>query len=127
MGNLWLKIRVWTKVGVFAFLLLYAIVFVSINYSRTAQVWLWFGHEPTAPVLVLLFVTFLFGVIGTILVRTTLRTISQIKDLRSRTRTDKMERQMAAMQAKAGRLQTRADAPATEATPVIPVESDDVA
>jgi hypothetical protein len=126
MGNLWLKIRVWTKVAAFGFLLLYAIVFVSINYSSKAKVWLWFGHEPTAPVLVLVFVTFLLGVIGTILVRTTLKTVSQIRDLRTRTRTEKMERQMAAMHAKAGRLQQKAGPTAAAATPVTLDETEHV-
>ena len=120
MGNLWLKIRVWTKVAAFGFLLLYAIIFISINYSRTAQVWLWFGHEPTAPVLVLVFVTFCFGVIAAILVRTTLRTISQIKQIRAKGQTEKLERQVAAMHAKAGRLQTKGEGAA--ATSVLPVE-----
>lgn len=114
MGNLWLKFRIWTKVAAFAFLVIYALVFIFINYSRKATVWLWFGTEPEAPVLLVVFLTFLFGVVATILVRTTLRTVAQIKDLRARNRTEKMERQVAQMQAKAGRLQTKAEpSPAT--------------
>lgn len=125
MGNLWLKIRIWMKVGAFGFLLLYALIF-SLNNLQDVQVWLWFGKQPQMPLLLLVFITFVLGVIGTILVRTTLRTISQIKDLRTRTRADKIERQMAAMHAKAGRLQTKAEAVVPVATPVIPVESEDV-
>jgi UPF0716 family protein affecting phage T7 exclusion len=109
MGNWWLKFRVWTKVAAFAFLLIYALTFIGINYSERVKVWLWIGREPEMPVLLLVFFTFLFGVVGTILVRTTLKTIRQIKDLRTRGRTEKMERQVAEMQAKAGRLQTKAE------------------
>jgi UPF0716 family protein affecting phage T7 exclusion len=112
MNSLWLKFRIWTKVAAFAFLLIYALTFIGINYSERVKVWLWIGREPEMPVLLLVFFTFLFGVIGTILVRTTLRTIRQIKELRTRSRTEKMERQVAEMQAKAGRLQTRPSASA---------------
>src|SRR3954470_18407953 len=124
MGNLWLKIRVWTKVVAFSFILIYVLAFTYFNYAQKVKFWVWFSTEPNTSVLGLALVAFLVGVIGTILTRTTLKTISQIKQLRTRTRTDKMERQMAAMQAKAGRLQTKAEG--TAPIPVIPAESDDV-
>jgi len=124
MGNLWLKIRIWTKVASFSFVLIYVLAFTYFNYAQKVKFWVWFRTEPDTSVLGLALVAFLVGVIGTILVRTTLKTISQIKELRARTRTEKMERQMAAMQGKAGRLQTKGEG--ASPTPVIPVETDDV-
>src|SRR3954463_7887978 len=126
MGNLWLKIRVWTKVAAFSFILIYLLAFTYFNYAQKVKFWVWFRTEPDTSVLGLALGAFLVGVVGTVLTRTTLKTISQIKELRARTRTEKMERQMAAMQGKAGRLQTRGETTAVVATPVIPVEPDDV-
>jgi hypothetical protein len=122
MGNLWLKFRVWTKVTAFAFFLIYALAFTYFNYAQKVKFWVWYRTEPDTSVLGLALVAFLVGVI--VLVRTTLKTVGQIKELRSRGRSEKMERQMAAMHAKAGRLQTKGE-PAVP-TPVIPVESEDV-
>lgn len=114
MGNLWLKIKVWTK-GILALLLaLYALIFAYNNSDPTA-VWIWIGHTPTQSKLVMLAIAFFAGVISTILVRTTLRTLQQIRDLRTRSRTDKIERELADMKQKAARLQTKPSAiPATD-------------
>ena len=128
MGNLWLKFRIWTKVVAFAFLLMYALVFIVQNSERRVQPWFWFGTEPETRVLNLVTGAFLAGVVGTILVSTTFRTIRQIREVRERGRTERMERQVAEMQAKANRLQKRAEgatAPTTES--VAPTTtSDDV-
>jgi hypothetical protein len=113
MSSLWLKFRIWTKVAAFVFLLIYGLVFVSKNSERKVQPWFWFGAEPDTRVLTLVTGAFLAGVIAAILVSTTFRTIRQIRELRGRTRAEKMERQVAEMQAKAGRLQTRAGAAAS--------------
>jgi hypothetical protein len=126
MGNLWLKFRVWTKVAAFGFFLIYALAFTYFNYAQKVKFWLWYRTEPDTSVLGLALVAFLVGVIGTILVRTTLKTVGQIKQLRSRGRSEKMERQMAAMHAKAGRLQTKREGTAVAATPAIPVDPDEV-
>jgi hypothetical protein len=69
--------------------------------------WYWFGREPETSPLLLVFFSFLAGVIGTILVRTTFTTIRQIRDLRSRNRLERLEREHADMKAKAAMLQTR--------------------
>ena len=74
------------------------------------QPWFWFGTEPETRVLTLVTGAFAAGVIATILIGTTFRTIRQTRELRTRTRAEKMERQVAEMQAKAGRLQTRQSA-----------------
>jgi hypothetical protein len=50
---------------------------------------------------------FLAGVVFTIVANTTLKTVRQIRDLRSRGRHEKMERDLEDMKTKAAMLQTR--------------------
>jgi uncharacterized integral membrane protein len=108
MNNLWLKIKVWTKIAIIAFIVIYLITFIAKNSAFKAEVWFFFFKQPyEVPLLYLIFFVFLAGVIGTILVRTTFKTIKQITDLRERSRHEKLEREMADMKAKASRLQTR--------------------
>ena len=110
MTNLWLKLRVWTKVIVVLALFLYAIVFVYQNSARPVKPWFWFGREPDTSVLVLVLCAFLLGVIGTVLFRTTFKTIRQIRNLAERTRSERLEREVADMRAKAAMLRSRAPA-----------------
>ena len=107
MGDLWLKIRVWTKVGIVFALFVYAAVFVYQNSARPVRPWFWFGREPDTSVLVLVLCAFLLGVVGTVLFRTTMKTLRQIRHLQERTRAERMEREMAAMRAKAAMLRSR--------------------
>src|SRR3954469_10269487 len=114
MGNLWLKIKVWTK-GILALLVvLYVLVFIAKN-NEPVRFWWWYNREDQYSMLVLITISFLAGVISTILFRTTLRTLRQIRDLRSRSRTDKIERELADMKSKASRLQVKP----TTAAPVV--------
>ena len=106
MGDLWLKIKVWTKGIVAVLVVLYVLLFVY-NNSDKATVWWWFNHKFESSTLVLIGVAFLAGVISTVLFRTTLRTIRQVQDLRSRSRADRLEREMADMKSKAEMLQTK--------------------
>jgi uncharacterized integral membrane protein len=108
--NLWLKIRVWTKVVLFVLLAMYVLVFVLKNTGEGRQVtlWVWFDHTPTVPVLIFIPAAFFFGVITTLLVRTTLRTLSQIRDLKRR----RTEKEAAAIVARAAKLRVRQDAAA---------------
>jgi len=105
MGNVWLKIKIWTKVGFFVALVVYAVLFILYNSERQ-RFWIWFGHEPEEPAVLYMFFAFGAGVLGTILFRTVFGTISQIRELRDRSRTQKNERRLADMEAKASRLQT---------------------
>ena len=107
MGNLWLKIKVWTKVLVFFALILYAILFIYQNSARPVQPWFWFGKEPQTSVLVLGLCAFLTGVVGTILTRTTFKTVRQIRQLKDRTRSDRLQREVEEMKMKAAKLRSR--------------------
>jgi hypothetical protein len=122
MGNLWLKIWVWTKVTVFGLIALYLLAFIFKNSDRTAEIWYWF-FKPSYKVTILFFTFFVFmsGVISTILVHTTVRTIRQIRLVQNRSRSEKLEREVADMRSKAAMLQTRpASAPGF---PVEPIET----
>ncbi len=116
MGNIWLKIKVWTKVTVFAFLFLYIIVFVAKNSERKVKPWFWFNHEPETTVLPLVLWAFGTGVVGTILVRTTFKTVRQIREMQERARTEKMHRELQDMKAKAGMLRPKPEG-ATDESP----------
>jgi uncharacterized integral membrane protein len=111
MNNLWLKIKVWSKIALAVFVVTYLVTFIAKNTRASAEVWFFFFKAPyTVPLLYLIFFVFLAGVIGTILVRTTFKTISQVTELRTRNRQERLEREMADMKAKAARLQTRPSA-----------------
>jgi uncharacterized integral membrane protein len=123
---MWLKIKVWTKVVLFALVALYAAIFLLKNTGRPVQFWYWFGYAPELPVLLLVLGAFLTGVIVTILLRTTFKTIRQVRELQARSRADRLHREVEQMKTKAAMLRTR-DAAAgggseasPEATPVDP-------
>jgi hypothetical protein len=107
MGNLWLKIKIWTKSLLFAALAIYGLLFVYNNSGQKVTFWYWFGKNPETTSIVMMGVTLLAGVLGTILVRTTFTTIRQIRELRQRNRIANLERETAEMKAKAAMLQTR--------------------
>ena len=109
MGGLLLKIKIWTKMVLFALIALYTLLFFFNNWDQSVTVWFFFNSQYTISVLLLVFLTFVIGVIGTLLVRTTLKTIRQIRDVRVRERAVRLEREVADMKAKAAMLQTRPD------------------
>lgn len=107
MGSLWLKIKIWTKIAVAVLLTIYVLIFVMKNGGRTAQFWYWFNRDVETSLLFLVLYAFLVGVITTVLVGTAFRTLRQIRELRSRNRSEKLEAEIADMKAKAAMLQTR--------------------
>lgn len=107
MNTLWLKIKVWTKVVVFSLLLLYGLLLIYNNSGEPVQVWIWFGKTYKIPVLLLIIATLGVGVIGTLLVRTVVKTIRQLRDMRTRTEAEKHQRDLADMKSKAAMLKTR--------------------
>jgi uncharacterized integral membrane protein len=104
---MWLKIKIWTKTIVVGALVLYALLFILNNSGQSVKFWYWFRREYETSMLVLILITFLAGVIGTLLVRTTLSTIRQIREARARARTDRLEREVADMKVKAAMLKTK--------------------
>jgi hypothetical protein len=105
MQNMWLKVKVWTKLTIFAILSIAALVFVIQNVNKPVTVWLWNDYQTT--LLKVLFFTALFSVIFTVLVGTAFRTLRQVRELRARNRAAKLEADLADMKAKAAMLQTK--------------------
>ncbi len=115
MSSLWLKIWIWTKIAVFSLLTIYLLLFLYNNSDRTTHVWFWFRRDPEILTLLLAVVAFLTGVLGTILVRTTFKTLRQIRDVRERSRSERLEREVTDMRTKAAMLKTREATIADEA------------
>jgi hypothetical protein len=107
MGNLWLRIKVWSKVTLFALLLIYVSAFVYENSGTEVRLWVWRHKEPQTGILLLLLYTFLAAVIVTILVRTTVRTLWQIRQIKHRSRTERLEKEVADMRSKAAMLRSK--------------------
>jgi uncharacterized integral membrane protein len=107
MGNLWLKIRIWTKVVVVSLVVLYVILFTYKNAQEHVHLWYWFNHVPETNLLLVVLCSFVAGVVGTILARATVRTIKQVQELQDRARSQKMDRDMADIRVKAAMLQTK--------------------
>src|ERR1700681_2742760 len=103
MGNLWLRIRIWSKALLVTVLVLYVILFVYKNAQKKVEFWYWFhrGPEPEINLLLLVLCTFLAGIVGAVLVRTTFRTVRQVQDLKDRTRAQRQDRDIAEMKTKA--------------------------
>ena len=91
----------------------------AVRNSQPVRFWWWYNREDQYSALVLILIAFVAGIISTILFRTTLRTIRQVQDLRSRSRADRLEREVTDMKTKAGMLQTK-PAPGTSARDVSP-------
>jgi hypothetical protein len=119
MTNLWLKIRIWTKVVVFGAVGLYALAFVVSNWDvhvERVTIPLIKAYY-NVPLLTVLLMTALLSVVGTWLLGTIVRTVRQLKEMRTRGRTAKLEKEMAQMKAKAGMLKTKEPEPAATAKP----------
>lgn len=115
MGNVWLKIKIWMKVGLLALVLLYVLFFVYKNAKEPVKLWYWYNHQPQTTVLMLALCSFLAGVVGTLLVRTTFATIRQVNELKDRQRAQRLDRAVADMQAKAAMLRSKPEGGKTEA------------
>jgi len=118
MGNLWLKIKVWTKISVAAIIVLYLLIFILKNGDRKAEFWFWFGQngQYSGSLLSLVAFSFLIGGLVAMLATTTFRTVKQVRELRNRTRSAKLEHEVADMRAKAAMLQTKGAARAASAS-----------
>ena len=117
MSNFWLRVRVWTKVTLIVAVAVYALVFASINSDEPVKLWIFYNRRYEGSVLMLVLMCFGIGVVGTLLARTTFKTVRQVRELREKGRVIKMQRENADMKAKASMLQTRSE-PVLTAKPV---------
>jgi hypothetical protein len=113
--NLWLKIKIWTKMLALSFVVIYLFFFVYKN-DESAKVWVWYNREFNVRVITLAFCTFLAGILFTLLARTIFVTVRQIKEATQRARQVQMEKDLADMKEKAARLQTRPEPQASKET-----------
>jgi lysylphosphatidylglycerol synthetase-like protein (DUF2156 family) len=115
MDNLWLKIKIWTKIAIFSVAVIYLLIFVYNNSEQDLTIWFWFGHEIKTSMLVLIPVVLLAGVIGTVVVRMAYRAVRQFRELRQRTAAAKMQQDVEELKSKAASMQTRpeSDSPAS--------------
>src|SRR4051812_4945605 len=105
MGNLWLKIKVGFKIAIFAILSICTLVLLIQNVNRPVKVWFW--NEIDTTVIKALSVTVLVSVVFTILIGTAFRTIRQIREIRARSRAEKLQQDITDMKTKAAMLQTK--------------------
>ena len=110
MSNFWLKIRIWTKTVLYVALLLYALLFF-FNNTADVTIWYWFGKSFTGATWWVMLFVFAGGAIAAMLIRTIFKTIHQIRELKNRNQTTKMQRELAEMKSKAAMLQTKPSAP----------------
>src|SRR5256885_12087716 len=114
MSNVWLKFKIWFKLVVFGLVAVYILLFLLNNTGKTVQLWLWFGESGTyiSSILALVFGVFVISAIGTLLTSTIWRTVRQIREAGARSRTQRLEKAIAEMNAKAAKLQIRPDSSA---------------
>jgi lysylphosphatidylglycerol synthetase-like protein (DUF2156 family) len=119
MNELWLTIKGWAKAILFSIVLIYAILFVFKNSGKPVDFWWWFDHEKATSVFFLTSGAFVAGMLFTIILTTSFKTMRQIRDLRSRSRQEKLERNLNEMAAKAALLQTRPAATEDRASKIV--------
>ncbi len=100
MGNFWLKLKIWTKATALVLVLLYVLFFLYNNSSKPQKIWFFFGAEPETSLILLMLLTFLAGIVATLLTRTVLATFRQIKEYRNRSRAERTESELQQMKLK---------------------------
>ena len=122
---MWEKIKLWTRVALFGALALYLLVVVAVNWelrvNSTLQLVFIKFEQPR--VLLVLLVTAVVSVFGWWLARVVFKALRQLQSARERSRTAKLEKEMAEMKAKAAMLQKREAAAGAVGFPVVPVTS----
>lgn len=112
MANLWLKIRIWTKVVAAVLVLGYVIAFAVKNSEPQATVtfWYFFYVEPvTTSVLKLVLFAFASGAGVAVLSRAAFRTVGQVRELTARQAAERREREIEELKTKAGMLRAKPD------------------
>jgi len=127
---MWEKIKLWTRIVIFGALTLYLLVVVLMNWDKrlNGPLQLVFVTFESPRVLVVLLVTALLSVFGWWLTKTVYKTTRQFRSARDRSRTAKLEKDMAEMRAKASMLREKErEAPvatsAPQGFPVVPVSA----
>jgi hypothetical protein len=125
---MWEKIKLWTRIVVFSALALYVLIVVALNWTLRVKgtLELMFVRFEDPRVLLVLLVTAVVSIFGWWLTRTVFKALRQLQSVRERSRTAKLEKEMADMKAKAAMLQKKegmTPAAAAPGFPVVPVTS----
>jgi uncharacterized integral membrane protein len=107
MANFWLKLKIWTKGILFCVLFLYILLFVFFNQGNHAKLWAYPGKTIESTTLLVSLFAFVAGMIVIVLIRTTLVTARQVRELKERSRSAKLERAVQDMQNKAAMLRAK--------------------
>jgi hypothetical protein len=110
MSHLWLKIKVWTKIILVTLVTIYILLFIINNSDYPATLWLFIKKEHTTSVLWLTMISFIAGAATTLLAKTLISTVSQLKQIKAQKAHEDLKKSVADMQAKAAMLQTKPDA-----------------
>lgn len=108
MNDTWNNFKFWAKITFFGVLGLVIIIVLSRNWDTVVpHVDLLFVNYTNPRLLVVLFFTGVLSIFGWWLFWTGFKTFRQVRDARVRSRTDRLEREMADVKAKAAMLQTK--------------------
>ena len=105
MANTWLKIKMWTRLTLISAVILYLLLFIFKNRNNDIKIDFVFKEYTDLNILLVALFTAIFSIFGWWLFRVSLRTLRQINDSNSRSRTLKLERDMAEIKSKAAMLQ----------------------
>lgn len=121
---MWEKIKFWMKAIAFAVVALFVGSFLLVNRNARVQPALDFVvTKLEAPsLLAVLFWTSVLSIFGWWLLRTLIKATRQWRKMQEKSRTAKLEKEVAEMKAKAGMLQTKETAAAAAPKEIPPVE-----
>jgi uncharacterized integral membrane protein len=117
MSDLWLKIKLWTKVIVTSAVALYFLIFLGQNHGHPVDVWFWFSDVFHTSVLRLIFYVFVGGIVTAFMTQTTVKTLYQFRTLRAKAATARAEQQLADLKAQQAAAQTSSTDPAKRSNP----------
>lgn len=100
-----MKIKVWTKISVFSIIAVYIFLFSIKNLGTKTELWIFFGQGWTieSSVLLLAVGAFAFGIISTLMIRTIIQTMSQLREMKRK----RAEKEAIAILNRAAKLRTR--------------------
>ncbi len=82
MAYYWLKFKIWTKIIFVSLSTIYVALFIYENISHQVDIWFWYKSTYTTTTPALILVSFLLGVLVTLLARILFDTFRQIRQLR---------------------------------------------
>ena len=120
---MWEKIKLWTRIILFSALALYLLIVIAVNWELrlNGPLQLVFIKFENARVLLVLLVTAVVSIFGWWLTRTVFKALRQLQSVRERSRTTRLEKDLAEMKAKAAMLQKKEAATPAPGFPVVPV------